>query len=106
MSGFASNETYHRQLWLFVTLKVHSFFSLLSLHHTYITNNGRLVGVISLNEVRQAVQGEVNIMTPMKMKDRLNRFFRCQKDHEGDDSLKTVQRLEQFIELQSINSRQ
>ena len=32
--------------------QVHSLFSLLSLHHAYVTNMGRLVGIISLKEVR------------------------------------------------------
>ncbi|KAI0214121.1 Chloride channel protein 2 [Lamellibrachia satsuma] len=40
--------------------KVHSLFSLLSLHHAYVTNMGRLVGIISLKEVRAAIQGEVS----------------------------------------------
>ena len=31
--------------------QVHSLFSLLSLHHAYVTNMGRLVGIISLKEV-------------------------------------------------------
>ncbi|ELU02185.1 hypothetical protein CAPTEDRAFT_218810 [Capitella teleta] len=37
--------------------KVHSLFSLLSLNHAYVTNTGRLVGIVSLKEVRSAIQG-------------------------------------------------
>ncbi|KAK2142090.1 hypothetical protein LSH36_997g02003 [Paralvinella palmiformis] len=39
--------------------KVHSLFSLLSLHHSYVTNTGRLVGMVAMEEVRQAVQGQI-----------------------------------------------
>lgn len=40
--------------------KVHTLFSLLSLHHAFVTQQGRLVGVISVNEVRNAVEKEVS----------------------------------------------
>ncbi|CAH1772897.1 unnamed protein product [Owenia fusiformis] len=40
--------------------KVHSLFSLLGLSHAYVTNTGRLVGVIALREVRLAVQGNMS----------------------------------------------
>lgn len=36
--------------------KVHSLFSLLSLQHCYVTNVGKLVGVVSLKEVRLAIE--------------------------------------------------
>lgn len=32
-------------------LKVHSIFSLLGVHHAYVTTLGRLVGIVSLSEV-------------------------------------------------------
>lgn len=32
-------------------VKVHSIFSLLGVHHAYVTTLGRLVGVVSLTEV-------------------------------------------------------
>ena len=35
----------------FVTFQVHSLFSRLSLHHAFVTRVGRLVGIISLDEV-------------------------------------------------------
>ncbi len=31
--------------------KTHSIFSLLSLHHAYVTNTGRLVGMVGVKEV-------------------------------------------------------
>ena len=37
--------------------KVHSLFSLLGLGHAYVTSVGRLVGVVSLKELRVAIQG-------------------------------------------------
>ncbi|XP_067951537.1 chloride channel protein 2-like isoform X2 [Watersipora subatra] len=37
--------------------KVHFLFSLLGLHHAYVTNVGRLVGVVSLKELREAISG-------------------------------------------------
>eukprot|EP00058_Branchiostoma_floridae_P028461 XP_002613952.1 hypothetical protein BRAFLDRAFT_118473 [Branchiostoma floridae] len=37
--------------------KVHSLFSLLGLHHAYVTTIGRLIGVVSLKEVRKAIEG-------------------------------------------------
>ena len=37
--------------------KVHSLFSLLGLGHAYVTSVGRLVGVVSLKELRLAIQG-------------------------------------------------
>lgn len=40
--------------------KVHSLFSLLSLHHAFVTQQGRLVGIISVNEVRNAVEKELS----------------------------------------------
>lgn len=35
--------------------KVHTLFSLLGLNHAYVTNRGRLVGVISIKELREAL---------------------------------------------------
>ncbi|KAK2168075.1 hypothetical protein NP493_1244g00009 [Ridgeia piscesae] len=50
------------------TAEVHSLFSLLSLHHAYVTNMGRLVGIISLKEVRAAIQGEVSAVRVFSIK--------------------------------------
>ncbi|XP_041377923.1 chloride channel protein 2-like [Gigantopelta aegis] len=40
--------------------KVHSLFSLLGLNHAYVTNTGKLVGVVGLKELRIAVQGHLD----------------------------------------------
>ncbi|KAL3862118.1 hypothetical protein ACJMK2_008110 [Sinanodonta woodiana] len=40
--------------------KVHSLFSLLALNHAYVTNTGRLVGVVALKELRNAIQGHLD----------------------------------------------
>nr|CAH0108617.1 unnamed protein product [Daphnia galeata] len=37
-------------------LKVHSIFSLLGVHHAYVTTLGKLVGVVSLTELRKAIE--------------------------------------------------
>ncbi|XP_031572217.1 chloride channel protein 2-like [Actinia tenebrosa] len=39
-------------------LKVHKLFALLNLSHAYVTTLGRLAGLVSLKEVRQAIEGE------------------------------------------------
>ncbi|XP_035829429.1 chloride channel protein 2 [Aplysia californica] len=41
--------------------KVHSLFSLLGLSHAFVTNTGRLVGVVGLKELRVAVQGQIEL---------------------------------------------
>lgn len=38
--------------------KVHKLFSLLNLSHAYVTSIGRLVGIVSLDEVRMAIDNE------------------------------------------------
>ncbi|XP_061163558.1 chloride channel protein 2-like isoform X1 [Saccostrea echinata] len=40
--------------------KVHSLFSLLGINHAYVTNTGRLVGVVGLKELRRAIQGRID----------------------------------------------
>ncbi|KAK3583412.1 hypothetical protein CHS0354_040381 [Potamilus streckersoni] len=40
--------------------KVHSLFSLLALNHAYVTNTGRLVGIVALKELRNAIQGHLD----------------------------------------------
>ncbi|XP_052225774.1 chloride channel protein-like isoform X1 [Dreissena polymorpha] len=40
--------------------KVHSLFSLLGLNHAYVTNTGRLMGVVALKELRNAIQGHID----------------------------------------------
>ena len=37
-------------------LKVHTLFALLSLNHSYVTEGGRLVGMVTLKEIRSAIE--------------------------------------------------
>lgn len=46
--------------------KVHWLFSLLSLHHAYVTDSGHLVGIVSLSEVRNAIQGFLNVIPTIR----------------------------------------
>ncbi|XP_041919509.1 chloride channel protein 2-like isoform X3 [Alosa sapidissima] len=39
--------------------KTHTIFSLLGLDHAYVTSIGRLIGVVSLKELRKAIEGSV-----------------------------------------------
>ncbi|XP_029028129.1 chloride channel protein 2-like isoform X3 [Betta splendens] len=41
--------------------KTHTIFSLLGLDHAYVTSIGRLIGVVSLKELRKAIEGSVNV---------------------------------------------
>ncbi|KAM9790531.1 chloride channel protein 2-like isoform 1-T1 [Syngnathus typhle] len=41
--------------------KTHTIFSLLGLDHAYVTSMGRLVGVVSLKELRKAIEGSVTV---------------------------------------------
>ena len=40
-----------KPVYLMVLFQVHSLFSLLGLNHAYVTNTGRLAGVVALKEV-------------------------------------------------------
>lgn len=39
-------------------LRVHSMFSMLGINHAYVTAIGRLIGVVALKEVRNAIDGQ------------------------------------------------
>uniref|UniRef100_A0AAY5KPI3 4Fe-4S ferredoxin-type domain-containing protein n=1 Tax=Esox lucius TaxID=8010 RepID=A0AAY5KPI3_ESOLU len=41
--------------------KTHTIFSLLGLDHAYVTSIGRLIGVVSLKELRKAIEGSVEV---------------------------------------------
>uniref|UniRef100_G3N4P6 Chloride channel 2c n=1 Tax=Gasterosteus aculeatus aculeatus TaxID=481459 RepID=G3N4P6_GASAC len=41
--------------------KTHTLFSLLGLDHAYVTSIGRLIGVVSLKELRKAIEGSVAV---------------------------------------------
>ncbi|XP_058486452.1 chloride channel protein 2a isoform X5 [Solea solea] len=53
--------------------KTHTIFSLLGLDHAYVTSMGRLVGVVSLKELRKAIEGSV-IVTGVKVRPPLASF--------------------------------
>ncbi|XP_041120058.1 chloride channel protein 2-like isoform X5 [Polyodon spathula] len=42
-------------------LETHTIFSLLGLDHAYVTSIGRLIGVVSLKELRKAIEGSVTV---------------------------------------------
>ncbi|VEN62844.1 unnamed protein product [Callosobruchus maculatus] len=50
-------------------LKVHSLFSMLAINFAYVTSIGRLVGVVSLKELRQAIE-DANSGNPPKRSNR------------------------------------
>ncbi|XP_069474889.1 chloride channel protein 2 isoform X2 [Ambystoma mexicanum] len=41
--------------------KTHTVFSLLGIEHAYVTSIGRLIGRVSLKELRKAIEGSVNV---------------------------------------------
>ncbi|KAG7235364.1 hypothetical protein INR49_032704 [Caranx melampygus] len=41
--------------------QTHTIFSLLGLDHAYVTSIGRLIGVVSLKELRKAIEGSVTV---------------------------------------------
>ncbi|XP_017277948.1 chloride channel protein 2a isoform X2 [Kryptolebias marmoratus] len=53
--------------------KTHTIFSLLGLDHAYVTSMGRLVGVVSLKELRKAIEGSVTV-TGVKVRPPLASF--------------------------------
>ncbi|MEQ2174721.1 Chloride channel protein 2 [Goodea atripinnis] len=42
-------------------MNTHTIFSLLGLDHAYVTSIGRLIGVVSLKELRKAIEGSVTV---------------------------------------------
>uniref|UniRef100_A0A3B3V0R1 Chloride voltage-gated channel 2 n=1 Tax=Poecilia latipinna TaxID=48699 RepID=A0A3B3V0R1_9TELE len=53
--------------------QTHTIFSLLGLGHAYVTSMGRLVGVVSLKELRKAIEGSVTV-TGVKVRPPLASF--------------------------------
>lgn len=41
------------------TLQTHTIFSLLGVDHAYVTSIGRLIGIVTLKELRKAIEGSV-----------------------------------------------
>lgn len=66
--------------------KVHSLFSLLSLHHAFVTQQGRLVGVISVNEVRNAVEKEISSTDSSTAMSRIRIIKDCCCPHRSDQT--------------------
>ncbi|XP_052828188.1 chloride channel protein 2 isoform X1 [Octopus bimaculoides] len=50
--------------------KVHSLFSLLGLSHAFVTNIGKLVGVVGLKELRNSIQGQIDAQAKHKASGR------------------------------------
>ncbi|CAI9731394.1 channel 2 isoform X3 [Octopus vulgaris] len=50
--------------------KVHSLFSLLGLSHAFVTNIGKLVGVVGLKELRNSIQGQIDAQAKYKASGR------------------------------------
>lgn len=56
-------------------VQVHSLFSLLSLHHTFVVSCGRLVGVVSMAEVQYTIRF-MTIITIIIVSNVFNELFR------------------------------
>ncbi|PVD36643.1 hypothetical protein C0Q70_03629 [Pomacea canaliculata] len=57
-----------RRMRQLTQMEVHSLFSLLGLNHAYVTNIGHLVGVVGLQELRNAIQGQLDSQAANKGK--------------------------------------
>uniref|UniRef100_A0A8C2DW33 Chloride channel, voltage-sensitive 2a n=1 Tax=Cyprinus carpio TaxID=7962 RepID=A0A8C2DW33_CYPCA len=68
--------------------KTHTIFSLLGLDHAYVTSTGRLVGVVSLKELRKAIEGSVTV-TGVKVRPPLASF----RDSGNNSSVSEVTEL-------------
>ncbi|XP_030754419.1 chloride channel protein 2-like [Sitophilus oryzae] len=66
-------------------LKVHSLFSMMSINTAYVTNIGKLVGVVGLKDLRKAIEDANAGILPME------RFGRTQDDKDGE-SMPLVQK--------------
>ncbi|XP_067310111.1 chloride channel protein 2a isoform X2 [Pseudorasbora parva] len=71
--------------------KTHTIFSLLGLDHAYVTSTGRLVGVVSLKELRKAIEGSVTV-TGVKVRPPLASF----RDSGNSSSVSEVTELHKF----------
>lgn len=69
--------------------KVHTLFALLNLNHSYVTQGGKLVGIVTLKEIRKAVdKGPKHLLqlkSPSKNKTkRFFAFFSKKQNPQGD----------------------
>lgn len=62
--------------------KVHSLFSLLGLSHAFVTNIGKLIGVVGLKELRNSIQGQIDAQAKTK---HANKMEIESSDEELDD---------------------
>ncbi|XP_065076182.1 chloride channel protein 2 isoform X3 [Ochlerotatus camptorhynchus] len=70
-------------------LKVHSLFSMVGINHAYVTNVGRLVGVVALKELRQAIENvNSGTLTPesVKQKQEDEAAEKAKKEAENNNS--------------------
>lgn len=69
-------------------LKVHSLFSLLGLNRAYVTQHGKLIGVVSLRDIRIAIemvqQGKLPIVND-EQEQEAKRRFRSMSIKEAED---------------------
>nr|XP_019551148.2 chloride channel protein 2 isoform X6 [Aedes albopictus] len=70
-------------------LKVHSLFSMVGINHAYVTNVGKLVGVVALKELRQAIENvNSGTLTPESVKQKQEEEAKAlaQKEAENNNS--------------------
>ena len=73
--------------------KVHTLFALLSLNHSYVTDGGRLVGIVALKEIRSAIEDSTKHTRKRKRSpstDRLKNLvavFRKKGQSLGDETI-------------------
>lgn len=63
--------------------KVHSLFSLLGLSHAFVTNIGKLIGVVGLKELRNSIQGQIDAQAKNKQTNKAE--TESSDDEELDD---------------------
>uniref|UniRef100_A0A3P8XL31 Chloride channel protein n=1 Tax=Esox lucius TaxID=8010 RepID=A0A3P8XL31_ESOLU len=78
--------------------KTHTIFSLLGLDHAYVTSTGRLVGVVSLRELRKAIEGSVTV-TGVKVRPPLASF----RDSGNTTSVSEVTELHKLWNRHRVN---
>ncbi|MFH4974699.1 hypothetical protein AB6A40_001408 [Gnathostoma spinigerum] len=75
--------------------KVHTLFSLLGLHHAYVTNQGKLVGVVAIRELRNAlvdIYSRGAIATNLERKSTIYSVCPVRIDDENDISIAVPRR--------------
>ena len=54
--------------------QVHSLFSMLGVNHAYVTTIGRLIGVVSLKELRKAIEDANSGQSPGAKQSQAGRY--------------------------------